>query len=281
MKIRIHAIIMALNEEIFIENQLSTLYPFCSGISVLTQFDRDWYGKRVIPDKTAEIVANFPDPEGKIQLVLRRWRDQAAALNMEMASLSSRPHQHVQSHGSDHDDIAKLHDTPDYFWIVDADEFYDIDTLPRIIARLSKLRPRGMRVFGLNYIGTWNRQVPLSVVEFCHFGFLRPGVKIKFVRRVTWNESRVSKLLKMLHLPDISPLIFGFDICPIDVGYFHHGCWLGDRKRFSSKVSKSAHPETNTLEYQAKVLQLPYVLIPKANLPKNIQHANWPAAFFE
>ena len=37
MTLRLHAIIMALNEEIFIENQLRTLYSFCSGISILTQ----------------------------------------------------------------------------------------------------------------------------------------------------------------------------------------------------------------------------------------------------
>src|SRR3984893_10884795 len=97
---RIHAIVLALNEEVFIENQLRTLYPFCSGISVLTQYDRDWYGRRVVPDRTLELVANFPDPEGKIHLVLRRWRDQPAALNCEIGALSSRAAKGVPSHGT-------------------------------------------------------------------------------------------------------------------------------------------------------------------------------------
>ena len=41
MSLRIHAIVLALNEEVFIANQLNTLYPFCCGISVITQYDRD------------------------------------------------------------------------------------------------------------------------------------------------------------------------------------------------------------------------------------------------
>src|ERR1700744_5892316 len=106
---RIHAIMPALNEEVFIENQLRTLYPFCSGISVLTQYDRDWYGKAVKPDRTVELVSNFSDPEGKIHLVLRRWRDQAAALNSEMGALSCQPAQRVQSHGTPQADIERFH----------------------------------------------------------------------------------------------------------------------------------------------------------------------------
>jgi len=281
MKLRLHAIILALNEEIFIENQLRTLYPHCSGISVLTQYDRDWYGKRVQPDRTLSLVANFADPEGKIQLVVRRWRDQAAALNMEMAALSSRPHRAVQSHGSAPDAIAELHETPDYFWIVDADEFYDPQTLPRILDRLASKRPRGMRMFGLNYLGTWNRRVPKEVVEFCNFGFLRPGVRIKFVRRVTWNESRLSKLLCALHLPDFSARVFGFDTCPMEVGFFHHGCWLGDRQRLASKVAKSAHNEQNNVEYQTSILRLKTIHIPTPSLPENIRDMDWQPGLLE
>src|SRR6266513_4050250 len=100
MPLRIHAIVLALNEEVFIENQLRTLYPFCSGISVLTQYDRDWYGNAVKPDRSAELVLNFPDPEGKIHLVVRRFPDEAAARNAEMLALSASPDRRVMSHGS-------------------------------------------------------------------------------------------------------------------------------------------------------------------------------------
>ena len=48
--------------------QLDTIYPYCAGISVITQYDRDWYGKFVTPDRTVALVLNYPDPEGKINL---------------------------------------------------------------------------------------------------------------------------------------------------------------------------------------------------------------------
>src|SRR5437762_3496713 len=130
MQLRVHAIILALNEELFIKNQLKMLYPFCSGISVLTQYDRDWYGRRVSPDQTTNLVANFPDPEGKIHLVIRRWPDEAAARNSEMLCLIARPDRRVMSHGSAVARIRDFHHTPDYFLIVDADEFYDPKTFP-------------------------------------------------------------------------------------------------------------------------------------------------------
>src|SRR5258708_15091841 len=98
MNLRVHAIILALNEEVFIQNHLRTLYPFCSGISVLTQYDRDWYGKPVKPDRTVELVSNFPDPEGKIHLVVRRFPDEAAARNCEMLVLSSNTHRQIMYH---------------------------------------------------------------------------------------------------------------------------------------------------------------------------------------
>jgi len=43
--LRIHAIIIALNEEDFIEETIKPIYKYCSGISVVTQYDRDYYGK--------------------------------------------------------------------------------------------------------------------------------------------------------------------------------------------------------------------------------------------
>src|SRR5215470_17140628 len=100
MSLRIHAIILALNEEVFIINQLNTLYPFCTGISVLTQYDRDWYGERVSPDRTAELVMNHPDPEGKIHFIIRRSPDEAAARNAEMLARAIRPDRKIISHGS-------------------------------------------------------------------------------------------------------------------------------------------------------------------------------------
>jgi hypothetical protein len=273
--------VLALNEEPFIYNQLQSLYPFCSAISVLTQYDRDWYGNAVVPDSTLSLVANFPDPEGKIHLVVRRWPDEAAARNSEMLAHMSRPDRGIMTHGSPPDQIAQFHAAPDYFLIVDADEFYDPASLPRILAFLARKRPRGMRVHAYNYVHTWNRRVPREVVRFCHFGFVRPGVLFKMRRTVSWNESRASKALTTCHLPDISARLWGFIDCPPEVGMFHHGCWLGDRERLMAKAAKSSHREMCHPQFADEVSKLQYVTVPTWELPTNLQPALWPAEFFD
>jgi hypothetical protein len=279
--LHIHALVLALNEEPFIANQLSTLYPYCAGISVLTQYDRDWYGKPVVPDRTLSIVANFPDPDGKIHLCLRRWRDQSAALNCEMAALSSDAANGVLGHGTPVAEIRHFHRTPDYFWIADADEFYDHTTIPALLALLARKRPRGMRVHGYNYLKTWNRRVPMDVVPFRQFGFVRPGVRFVSARQTNWNESRLAKLLKLLRLPDVSSALFGFIECPKEVAVFHHGCWLGDRARLAAKAAKSPHTWMNTPDYPESVANHPYEWIADDALPSSIRDGVWPADYFD
>jgi hypothetical protein len=281
MSLRIHAIVLALNEQAFIDNQLRTLYPFCSGISVLTQYDRDWYGKPMAPDRTAELVLGFPDPAGKIHFVVRRSPDEAAARNQEMLSLTSRPHSGVMSHGSESARISGFYDRPDYFFIVDADELYDPETLPGMIALLAAKRPRGMRVNAFNYVRTWNRRVPADVVRFCHFGFVQPGVLFTMRRTVSWNESRLAKLLHLMRMPDFSARLWGFIECPWSVGFFHHGCWLGKRERLISKSLRSSHQEIATVEYPDEVAATPFVFVPDEQLPLSIRNGSWPAEFFD
>src|SRR6266480_5968613 len=281
MPLRIHAVVLALNEEVFIEHQLRTLYPFCSGISVLTQYDRDWYGNAVKPDRTADLVLKFPDPEGKIHLVVRRFPDEAAARNAEMLALASRPERRVMSHGSSENRIQKFHRAPDYFWIVDADELYDTATIPQILNYLEEKRPRGMRINGFNYVRKWNRRVPSEVVRFCHFGFVRPGVLFKMRRTVSWNESRFQKLLRILRLPDFSARAWGFIECPSSIGFFHHGCWLGDEQRLIDKSRRSSHADMAGPDFAKDVANIPWTYIPTLDLPSNLREGDWPADFIE
>jgi hypothetical protein len=276
MSLRIHAIVLALNEEVFITNQLNTLYPFCSGISVLTQYDRDWYGKRVVPDRTAELVMNHPDPDGKVHFVLRRSPDETAARNAEMLAIAARPDRGIMSHGNPKKRIREFYRESDYFFIVDADEFYDPATLPAILEYLERKRPNGMRVNGYNYIGNWNKRVPREVVRFCHFGFLRPGILFEMRRTVTWNESRLSKLFNTLHLPDVSARLWGFIECPLEIGVFHHGCWLGNADRLWKKASMSSHRESNRSTFVDDVNAYPFEFIPSTELPNNIRFGVWP-----
>lgn len=275
----LHAIILALNEEAFIKVQLDTIYPICNGISIITQYDRDWYGKPVTPDLTVPIILNYPDPDGKINLVIRKLPDEAAARNMEMLSFNKRSFTKIQSHGRSIDDIKKFHKPPDYFWIIDADEIYDISTLPAIINYLIEKQPKGMRLTGYNYLRTWNNRVPRHVVDFTHFGFLKPGQLFEQRRVINWNESRLSKLFKLLRLPDFSAKLFGFINCPEHVGVFHHACWLGDNERINDKFAKSSHSESKEW-LPGSVDAFKSEFIPTNQLPLNIQQAKWPNSFF-
>lgn len=278
-KLKIHAIILALNEETFIKAQLDTIYSFCNNISIITQYDRDWYGKKVGPDATVPIVLDYPDPMGKINLVVRRLPDEAAARNMEMLSFNKKSFKKIRSHGRSEIEIAAFHNPPDYYWIIDADELYDISTIPAIINYLSEKRPRGMRVTGYNYLRTWNNRVPRDVMDFTHFGFLKPGVLFEQRRVVSWNESRLSKLFRMFKLPDYSTKLFGFIICPESIGVFHHACWIGNNKRIGEKFDKSSHQESQEWKPDS-VDAIKSVFVPTDQLPLNIQHAAWPKSFF-
>ncbi|SJZ98827.1 hypothetical protein [Sediminibacterium ginsengisoli] len=278
--LKIHAIILALNEENFITAQLDTIYPFCDRISVITQYDRDWYGTAVNTDGTVDIILKYPDPGGKINLVVRRLPDEAAARNMEMLAFNRKSFKGIQTHGNPITAVEAFHNPPDYFWVIDADEIYDQTTIPSILSFLEKKNPRGMRVTGYNYVRTWNRRIPRTTIDFTHFGFVKPGVLFEQRRVVSWNEHRLARLFKMLRLPDWSAFFFGFINCPEQIGVFHHGCWLGDNARIRDKFQKSSHRESIGWEADS-VDDIHSEYVPNSNLPINIQKAKWPDNFTE
>ena len=278
-KLILHAIILALNEEPFIKVQLDTIYPFCNRISIITQYDRDWYGQMLTPDATVSIILNYPDPDGKINLIIRRFPDEAAARNMEMLSFNRKSFNGIKSHGASLAEINDFHSPPDYFWIIDSDEIYDSDTLPGIIDYLILKRPSGMRITGYNYLRNWNRRVPREIIDFTHFGFLKPGLLFEQRRVISWNESRLAKFLKAVRLPDFSAKIFGFITCPEEIGVFHHGCWLGDNDRIVKKFSKSSHMESKEWAPDSVDL-IKTIYVDRENLPENIRNANWPKNYF-
>jgi len=275
MQLKIDAIILALNEEVFIKAQLDTIYPFCRHISIVTQYDRDWYGSTLVPDNTVKIILEYPDPEGKINLLVRRLPDEAAARNMEMLSFNKKAYRNTISHGRPMEDIASFHNRPDYFWIIDADEIYDSGTIPAILHYLANTMPRGMRVVGYNYSRSWHKRIPRDIVDFTHFGFIKPGLLFEQRRVISWGQSRLSKLFRIMGLPDWSNKFYGFITCPESVGIFHHGCWLGDDKRIKEKFGKSSHRESKDWGSEF-VDATPYEYIAFKDLPINIQNAVWP-----
>jgi Glycosyl transferase family 2. len=270
-----------LNEDSFIHNFINSLYPFVSGISIITQYDRDYYSHEVIPDSTVCKVLSFPDPEGKIHLVVRRFKDEAAARNHEILSLITQPSKNIQTHGVPKDVVDSFYKKPDYFLIADADEIYEPETLPAIIEYLTQKKPNGMRITGYNYMWKWNYRVPITHEHFNHFGFIKSKFLFESKRIISWNEFRLRKLFSIFHLPDISSKIYNFINCPIETGVFHHGTYVGSIERIQKKISKHSHQEIKNDSFIENLKRVPTDYIPTDKLPLVLSSSIWPEGFIE
>ena len=281
--LKIHAICIALNEEDFIAEFLKSMYPFCSGISIITQYDRDYYGKKVIPDNTVKYALDFPDPEGKIHLVSRKYNDETTSRNHEMMSILCDGSKGVRPHGLPQQEIKKFFEPPDYFLIVDADEIYDVETFPFIIEYLAKKKPKAMRVSAYEYGFNWNRRVPEDVYIHQVFGFIKAGVMFEERRVITWNEHRLKKILSFLNLNEkLVYKILGYISCPKEIGMFHHGAYVRrNKEKMIEKMNKHSHQVNHDPKYLEKILAQRYEFIPALSLPVNIRNGTWPAEFWE
>lgn len=280
---RIHAICIALNEEDFIPELLKSMYPFCSGISIITQYDRDYYGKKVKPDNTIKLALDFQDPEGKIHVVARRYNDETASRNHEMMSILCDASKGIHPHAVPLYEVKKFFEPPDYFLIVDADEIYDVDTFPQIIEYLIQKKPRAMRISAYEYGYNWNMRVPPDVWLHHQFGFVKAGLMFQERRVLTWNEHRLKKIFSFLKMdPGLSNKVLGYVDCPPEVGMFHHAAYIRrDKQKMLEKMSKHSHPENHDPEYLEKILNQRYEFVKRENLPMNIRDGNWPAEFWE
>jgi hypothetical protein len=278
----IHAIIIALNEEDFITETIKPLYNHCSGISVITQYDRDYYSKPVKPDNTISQVLGYPDPEGKIHLVVRRYNDETASRNHEMNALLFDASRKIQPHGVDPKLIAAFHRPPDYFLVCDADEIYDVDTLPQIIEYLKKKKPRAMRVSGYNYHLNWNRREAREKYVHKHFGFVKAGLFFEQRRVLNWNESRLNKLGSKFGFPTLGSRVYNFIDCPWETGMMHHAGYVRRNKELLlQKMRQHSHLENQSPEYLEKIISREFEFVATTDLPLNIQKGNWPDNFFE
>jgi hypothetical protein len=280
---RIHAIIIALNEEDFITETIKPIYRLCSGISVITQYDRDYYGKMITPDSTVSKVLSYPDPEGKIHLVVRKYNDETASRNHEMMAMMCDASKGIMTHGTPMPEIQRFHEKPDYFLICDADEIYDINTFPAIVDYLKQKKPRGMKVSAYNYYYNWNRRMTREEYVHHHFGFIKAGLMFEQRRVLNWNESRLNKFfLKFGLKQNIGSWFFSFIDCPWEVGMLHHAGYIRrNMEKMREKMSKHSHLEAHPDSFLQSNLNLKFPFTPTAELPENIRNGNWPDNFFE
>jgi len=294
--LRIHALCLALNEEVFISEQLKFLYPLCSGISLLSQYDRDYYDHRLEPDATVPKVLSHPDPEGKIHVVVRRWRDETVARNQEILSLLARPYRGVAPHAVSMDALREQHARPDYFMIVDADDFFDVDEIGAVLEHLERTRPRVLRMHCRNYIHTWNtylvpEEAPTGNVVFVRAGLLFERWRIPRLREFAWNGFRYNvprpwwkrhqRVMAALGICRLVERAYGHAICPPEVGVLHHAQWIGHRSRIDDKLSKTSVQVNNDPRFVKILENKPTVYVPTEELPRNVREGDWPPEFFE
>ncbi len=225
---------------------------------------------------------DFPDPEGKIHVVIRKYNDETASRNHEMLSIMSDGSKGIHPHATSFKNVKKFFEPPDYFLIADPDEIYDVETFPVITEYVAKKNPKAMRVSAYEYGVNWNRRVPEDVYMHHVFGFVKAGVIFEERRVITWNEHRLRKLLLFLKLNlSFANNILGYINCPKEVGIFHHGAYLRRTKeKMIEKMNKHSHPANHDPEYLERILNQKYDYIPTASLPANIRNGKWPSEFW-
>ncbi len=281
-KLKIHAIIIALNEEDFIAETIKPIYQYCSGISVITQYDRDYYGKIVQPDATVNKVLDCPDPEGKIHLVVRRYNDETASRNHEMGAILHNASKGILSHGVPIEQVQAFHAAPDYFLICDADEIFDEASFPRILDYLQQKKPNGMRISGYNYFFNWNRRQPREEYVHKHFGFVKAGIYFQQRRVLNWNESRINHFFQKMGINNVGSKLYNFIDCPWEVGMMHHAGYVRrNKQKLIEKMQKHSHMEAHPPEFLEQILSQNFEFVNNQDLPINIQIGDWPESFFE
>jgi len=246
--INLTAVVIALREQEFIDKCLRAIYPFVRRIYVISNYDTDYYGNEGQPDQTIDIVLGFDDPEKKIILLVnRRILDETIQRNWAMLSdkaLCNVSHRRFSPHGYTLKEIRDRSPQTDFFWIIDADEIYDPQTIPGAIDFVSRTRWNCVLVRGHNFFKKWNYRISLSSDQFWQIGFLRPGTFFYSRRRpyiprpLGWihyiNKSFAQRLIH---------IYCNETKLPENIANFYHASYVGDDERIRKKLLSSSHAQ--------------------------------------
>jgi hypothetical protein len=293
--LRVFAIYVVLNDAPFIEASLESVYPFAERIHVLTAHDKTWDGTVVEPDGTLDKVLAFPDPEGKIA-VTRMWcPEDSLARNWLMASYvqTGRRAGRVKPHAVAKETIEDWRRVPDFFWIVDGDEIYDPETVPRIFDYIARSRASWINVWAHVYFKTWNYRV--SKLE-AFTAFLRPGRYLESVR-----NPRVRKPIGYVgRIPLVGRTLMTkmlrMEVVPPQVGVFHHPAYVGPTERIAAKIAHTPHRDFLVSDWLERVWE-PWTpesknfhpthpeafpsaeYVPEEELPEIVRKRRWPEGY--
>ncbi len=251
--VNLTAIVIALNEETFITTCLKAIYDFVQRIVIVTNYDTDFYGNKLNPDSTVDLILKFPDPGEKIILmVYRNIKDEFIMRPWAMETESALPRiakKRFLTHAFSLEEIRNSYPKTDYYWIIDADEIYDPETIPQMIDFAVHSRASAIAIRGYNYFKKWNYRTNLENDQFWQIGFLKPGRSF-YVTRALYNprclgwvshiSPGLSERLIRLYRREIK--------LPEKVGHFYHGSYIGDTERIRKKVFTSSHANQRTKE---------------------------------
>ncbi|MCB1030070.1 MAG: hypothetical protein KDA95_01945 [Acidimicrobiales bacterium] len=287
----LHALYTVLGDEEFIEASIGSIYPFVSGITIITAYDRSWSNSPRPESTIVDMVLSRKfDPERKISLIIKHFTSEAASRNAVMDLVAPRA---GVAPISPQDTYDILGPAPDYFLIVDADEIWDPGDLTRLIDYMAEHPARAYRAGAHRYFKCWNYRIAglewstVAVRSDRRFRYLRNVFQSVLQRLVSKVFGRTSRIGAMLG---------GVCDVPAEVSVFHHGSYVGSRDRISTKLQLSGHakdvvpdwmetvwdswtPEMRNLNPVWPDLYSHAVRVDHADLPHAIIASVWPDGY--
>lgn len=274
---KLNVICIYLNDAPFVEAMLRSVYPHANQIIFVTQQDRDFHGRTVLPsDDTAQRILHYPDPKNKIRLGMRRsFSPDASITQAEMRNWG----------------MYSLGEPCDYWWVVDTDELFADEDVVRLKEWLGRSRPFGARIPTWHYFKSWNYRVT-TFDERGQTGILKHGQRFRKRRRARPSLlNHITSLLTRLHTAS-------YVVVPKEVCVVHHGDYVGDDPRILKKLTCNGHrdefdknwfetcwrrwtPETKNFNPIVPHHFPAAEYVPTANLPAAIRESQWPTGWIE
>jgi hypothetical protein len=275
---RLAAVLLLFKEESFVEACVRAIYPVVDSICVASQYDRNLVGTALEPDRSLDALLRAPDPANKVRLVVERDTTHLPGINGEARLRNA---------------AIALDPDADYYLIVDADEIWPLEVLQQCWAEVQRTRWAGYRVSSWTYFRRWNYRVVEPGHGYRPFVFLRRGFLFQDNRQIQWHcPARWMEYLRTGRKP--KTVFFPPEL------RLHHGSSVGDDERILTKIRnyshadgvapdwydrvwKNFHPGLTNFHYfnDRRSLFESLITTPTAELPKEIQNANWPEGWIE
>ncbi len=234
--VRIHAIYAVAGDEDLFPASLGSIYDQVDGITVITGYDTDWSGAARRSDRMVDgLLRGDLDPDRRVQLLIERETNEARSRNraMDFAAGSASSRRVRQQSKRD-----RPLTPPDYFLIIDADEVYEAGSIDRLRAYMDQHRRAIYRVGARRYFKHWTYRV--TGLEYS-ISLVRADVRLPYLRRLVVPTPRRA-VAKIPGLPGrLRDAALGYHDVPPDVAVFHHGSYVGPRRRISDKLASFGH----------------------------------------